>query len=167
MSSTKSRSNTAIAEKDYVIGTDGSCYIFFLFLLGSDATQIGQDIGHEIKVKYMDIKRIFVEVCTKLKSPTLPEIKDLCFDLLEGVFRNIPRRSRREDDIQQAKTLEELMRIVCFRLSNFVSYDFFRRVNAKFQPALKEVADKLAFYENELKPLLLQKLRHIAELRQR
>ena len=60
----------------------------------------------------------------------------------------------------------EIMRIVCFRLSNWVSYEFLLAVISKFQPAMKCVSDLLMCYENQVRPLLLQKLEHIAELQQ-
>ena len=115
----------------------------------------------------MDLKRLFVNVCKTQGEPTLEEMKDLCIDLIEGVFIDIPRISRQEDDIIKAETVTELARVVCFRLSKWVSYDFFKKVIAHFQPALKSVKERLMHYEDQLKPLLLQKLEYIAELQQR
>ena len=94
-------------------------------------------------------------------------MKDYCLDLIEGARTNIPRVSRHEYDIEKAKTLRELARVVCFRLSNWISYDFFKKVIANFQPALRRVEEGLTKYEEQLKPLLLQKLKYIAELQQR
>ena len=110
---------------------------------------------------------MLVSACTQQQSPTLQQVKDLCLDVLEGVFRNIPHMSSHEDSLRQAETMEEIMRIVCFRMSNWISYDFLRTLIAEFQPALQNVAEKLVDYEKQLKPLLLQKLGHIAELQQR
>ena len=115
----------------------------------------------------MDLKRLFVNVCTTQGKPTLEEMKDFCIDLTEGVFIDIPRISRQEDDIKKAETLTELARVVCFRLSKWISYDFFKKVIAHFQPALESVKEQLMRYEDQLKPLLLQKLEYIAELQQR
>ena len=115
----------------------------------------------------MDLKKLFVNVCTTQGEPTLEEMKDLCIDLIEGAFIDIPRISRQVDDIKKAETLTELARIVCFRLSKWISYDFFKKVIAHFQPALESVKERLMHYEDQLKPLLLQKLEYIAELQQR
>ena len=115
----------------------------------------------------MALKRLFVNVCTTQGKPTLEEMKDLCIDLIEGDFIDIPRISRQEDDIKKAETLTELAHVVCFHLSKWISYDFFKKVIAHFQPALKSVKERLMRYEDQLKPLLLQKLEYIAELQQR
>ena len=140
----------------------------FLFYIGSDASDGRPSIIHDIMDDYVDIKREFVKVCTTQGSPTLEEVKDLCIDLIECAFKNVPRSSRQEDDIIRAETLTELARVVCFRLSKWVSYDFFKKVIAHFQPALKSVKERLMRYEDhQLKPLLLQKLEYIAELQQR
>ena len=109
---------------------------------------------------------MFVRVATEKGSPTLGEVKDLCLDLLAGVFTRIPQRSHLENALEQAMTMEEMMCMVCFSLSNWISYDCLRIVITHFQPALKSVADNLMHYEKKLKPLLLQKLGHIAELQQ-
>ena len=110
---------------------------------------------------------MFVRVATEKGSPTLGEVKDLCLDMLAGVFTRIPQRSHLEKAIEQATTMEEMTCIVCFNLSNWISYDFLRIVITHFQPALKSAADNLMHYEKKLKLLLLQKLEHIAELQQR
>ena len=110
---------------------------------------------------------MFVSVCSTMGSPTLEDVKDLCIDLIQCVFKHIPRITRQEDDIEKAKTFTELARIVCFHLSKWVSYEFFKKVVAHFQPALRTVKQRLMCYENKLKPLLLQKLEHIAELQRR
>ena len=34
-----------------------------------------------IKAEYVEIKRMFVNVCATQGSPTLDEVKDLCIDL--------------------------------------------------------------------------------------
>ena len=115
----------------------------------------------------MEIKRTLVRVCTTQKSPTLEEVMGLCLDLLECACKNIPWMSGHMREIREAKTMEDIMRIVCFRLSNWLSYDFLRRVIAEFQPTLQSIADKLECYENKLKPLLRQKLRDIKVLQQR
>ena len=110
---------------------------------------------------------MFVNICTKQGTPTLDEVKEHCIDLIEGVFTGMPRISRHEADIRKSKTLPELARVVCSRLSSWVSYDFFKKVIAHFQPALKSVKEQLMHYEDQLKPLLEQKLETIAELQKR
>ena len=136
----------------------------FLFYLGSDAT-VGVPFSvPDIRAEYVEVKQMFVKVCTTQGSPTLDEVKDHCIDLIEGA--NIPRISHHEKDIEKAETMNELARVVCFRLSKWVSYDFFRKVIAHFQPALASVKQQLMQYEDQLKPFLLQKLEYIAELRQ-
>lgn len=115
----------------------------------------------------MKIKRTLVSVCTTQKSPTLEEVKGVCIDLLECVFRNIPRMSVHMNEIREASTMDDIMRIVCFRLSNWLSYDFLKSVIEEFHPILQSIADKLACYEDKLKPLLLQKLGDIKELQQK
>ena len=123
---------------------------------------------HDILDDYVEVKREFVNVCTTQGTPTLEEVRDLCIDLIDCVSRNIPRISRHENDIENAKTWTKLARIVCFHLSNWISYDFFKKVIAHFQPALKSVKERLMHYEEErLKPILKQKLEYIAELQQR
>ena len=120
----------------------------------------------DIKVEYLEIKRMFVSICATQGSPTLDEVKDLCVELIGGAFANIPRMSHHEDGIWQAETMVEIMRILCFRLSNWVSYEVLLAVISKFQPAMKCISHLLMCYENQLKPVLLQKLEHIAELQQ-
>ena len=115
----------------------------------------------------MEIKRTLVRVCTTQRSPTLEEVKSLCIDLLECAFQKIPRMSGHMSEIREATTMEDIMRIVCFRLSNWLSYDFLKRVIAEFQPSLQSIADKLACYESRLKSLLLQKLAIIENLLQK
>ena len=108
-----------------------------------------------------------MNLCTTQGSPTLDEVREYCIDLIEGALNNMPRAGRHEDDIERAKTLSELARVVCFHLSNWVGYEFFQTVVTKFQPQLKSVKDRMVHYEKQLKPLLKQKLEYIAELRQR
>ena len=110
---------------------------------------------------------MFVSVCCSNGSPTLEEVKDLCIDLIQCAFKHLPRITRQEDVIEKAKTFTELARIVCFHLSKWVSYEFFKKVVTHFQPALRSVQQRLMCYEDKLKPLLLQKLEHIAELQRR
>ena len=139
-----------------------------MFHLGPDPTSGDRSIIiHDIKENYIELKGVFVNLCTTQGSPTLDELKDRCIDLIEGALSNIPRVGRHEDDIERARTLRELARVVCFRLSNWVSYEFFKKVIAHFQPALKSVKEGLVHYEKQLKPLLLQKLEYIAELQRR
>ena len=117
--------------------------------------------------EYVRVKREFVNVCTTQGSPTLEEVKDLCIDLIECASKNVPRISCQDDDISKAKTFTELARVVCFRLSKWVSYDFFKKIVTHFQPALASVKEQLMHYEDQLKPFLLQRLENIAELQQR
>ena len=138
----------------------------FLLHVGSDAT-VGCPLVPRIKAEYVKVKRAFDNVCIKERNPTLDEVKGCCLDLIEGIFSDMPRIIHYEDDIRKCKTLQELGRVVCFRLSSWVSYDFFNEVIAHFQPALKTVKKQLMHYEDQLKPLLQQKLERIAELRQR
>ena len=142
------------------------CIVFFLFLVDS-GTADATPIVPEIMADYVEIKRMLVHVCTTQKSPTLEEVKSFCLDLLECVLKNIPRMSGYMSEIREAMTMEDIMHIVCFRLSNWLSYHFLERVIAEFQPTLQSVTDKLACYESKLKPLLLQKLQDIKELLQR
>ena len=141
----------------------GTNFCTFLFHLGSEIAAIIPDIKDE----YVKIKRMFVSVCTLHGSPTLDEVKDLCIDLIECAFESIPRIARHGEDIKKAMTWKELASIVCFHLSKWVSYEFFKKVVAHFQPALKSVKERLKEYEDQLKPLLLQKLEHIAEFQRR
>ena len=115
----------------------------------------------------MEIKSTFVHVCTTQRSPTLEEVKGFCLDLLECAFQKIPRMSGHMSEIREATTMEDIMRIVCFRLSNWLSYDFLKIVIKKFQPILQSIADELACYESKLEPLLRQKLEDIKELQQK
>ena len=140
--------------------------ISFLFLVDSGTTD-ATPIVPEIKTDYMEIKSTFVHVCTTQRSPTLEEVKGFCLDLLECAFQNIPRMSNHMSEIEKATTMKDIMRIVCFRLSNWLSYDFLKKVIEKFQPILQSIADELACYESKLKPLLLQKLEDIKELQQK
>ena len=118
----------------------------------------------DIIVDYTGIKGMFVGVCKAQGSPTLDEVKSYCIDLIAAASINMPEISAR---IRNAKTMDELAHVMCFSLSKWVSYDFFRRVITRFQPALSSVEERLKHYEDQLKPLLLQKLQHIAELRLR
>ena len=115
----------------------------------------------------MEIKRTLVRACITQKSPTLEEVKSFCIDLLECAFQKISRMSGHMSEIREATTMEDIMRIVCFRLSNWLSYDFLKMVIEGFQSTLRSIADKLACYENKLKPLLLHKLEYIKELQQK
>ena len=79
----------------------------------------------------------------------------------------MPRISHHEEDIEKAETMNKLARVVCFRLSRWVSYDFFRKVIKHFQPALKSIDVRLKCYEDQLQTLLQQKLESIEELQKR
>ena len=142
------------------------CAVSVPFHLGSQ-TFVGRPPIPGIKADYVEVKGEFVDVCTAQGTPTLDEVRDHCIDLIEGALADMPRISRHEDDIERAETLNKLARVVCFRLSNWVSYDFFQKVITHFLPALSRVKDRLMLYEEQLKPLLLQKLECIAELQQR
>lgn len=138
-----------------------------LFHLGSDDTVGVPSIIPDIKCAYLDIERDFVSTCNTEGSPTVEEVQDFCIDMIECALPDVPPDKRHEDDIRMAKTMAELARIICFRLSKWISFDFFSKVIAEFQPALKSIKDRLASYEEQLKPLLMKKLIHIAELRER
>lgn len=145
-------------------------WLFILVLcIDSDAASTAgtPSIIHDLMADYIEVKGEFVKVCTAQGSPTLDEVKDHCIDLIVVAFADMPRIGRREDDIEKAKTMSALARIVCFHLSKWISYDFFKKVIAHFQPALKSVKERLISYEKQLKPLLLEKLEHVAELQQR
>jgi len=133
----------------------------------SEATDACASIIPDIMAEYVEVKGEFVSACTREGTPTLEEVKDFCIDLIECASKTVPRISRKEDDIEKAVTFTELARVVCFRLSKWVSYDFFKKVIARFQPALKSVQDRLMCYEYQLKLFLQQKLECIAELQQR
>ena len=135
--------------------------------VGSDCSLGSLSIIPDIKAEYVEVKGMFVDICTAQGTPTLDEVKDHCLDLIECIFCNIPRTSHHEDDIAKARTMRELARVVCFRLSKWVSFDFFKKVVAHFQPTLRVVKERLTCYEDQLKPLLQQKLEYIAELQQR
>lgn len=124
-------------------------------------------IIHDIKAEYVKVKQMFDDACAMEESLTLVKVKEFCIDLIECAFQGIPRITHHKDDIERANTLPELARVVCFRLSHWVSYDFFKKVIAHFQPALKSVGEQLMLYEDKLKPILLEKLKHIAELQKR
>ena len=144
-------------------------YCFCSTYIGSDATVDCPSVIPDIKAEYVEIKGEFVNVCTEKGTPTLDDVKDYCIDLIEGVFSKskMPRLSRHEDDIEKAETLTKLARVVCFHLSSWVSYDFFRKVIEHFQPALKIVQERLMRYEGQLKVFLTKKLEYNVELRQR
>ena len=114
--------------------------------------------------KYIRIKMEFVNVCTTQGSPTLEEVKDFCNDLIACASSIVPRLSFQQDDIKKATNFTELAEVVCFRLSKWCSYDFFKQIIDFFHPALKSVKEQLMHYEDHLRPFLLQKLEHIAEL---
>ena len=135
--------------------------------LGSQISVLRPSIIPDIKADYVEVKGEFVDVCTAQGTPTLDKVKEYCFDLIEGALADMPRVSRHEEDIEKAETMNALARVVCFRLSKWVSYDFFQKVITHFQPALKNVKERLELYEDQLKPLLWQKLENIAELQKR
>ena len=140
---------------------------FILFCIGAEATDICSSVIPDLMTKYVCIKKEFVTVCTTQGSPTLEEVKDLCIDLIQCASSIVPRLSCREDDIEKAMTFAKLARVVCFTLSKWTSYDFFKKIIDHFQPALKSVKEQLMHYEDQLKPFLLQKLEHIAGLQKR
>lgn len=140
---------------------------FLPFYVGSDATVGAPPVIPPIKAYYVDIQRLFVEVCTTQGSPTLEEVKDLCIDVIQGALRYSPVITCQQSSITQAETMKELARILCFDLSNWVNYEFFALVVATFQPALVRVADRLRHYGEELKHVLVQKLEFIAKINQR
>ena len=142
------------------------CVFLFVYTV-SEATVERSSIIPDIKAEYVKVKGVFVKECTAQGTPTLEEVKDHCIDLIEGVLNNMPQVVRHEHDIEEAKTLPELARVVCFRLSTWISYDFFKKVIAQFQPALQAVEEQLMCYEDKLKYLLQEKLVNIAELQQR
>ena len=135
--------------------------------IGCDTPAARPSVIPDIMDEYVRVKREFVDVCTTRGSPTLEEVKDLCIDLIDCAFRDVPRITCQEEDIERAKTFKELARVLCFRLSKWVSYDFLRKIIAHFQPALASVKERLMHYEDQLKPFLLQKLENIAELQRR
>ena len=143
-------------------------YIYsFVLYVGSNSSLGSLSIIPDIKAEYVEVKGMFVDICTAQGTPTLDEVKDHCLDLIECVFCNIPRTSYHEDDIAKARTMRELARVVCFRLSKWVSFDFFKKVVAHFQPTLRVVEERLTHYEDQLKHLLQLKLEYIAELQRR
>ena len=144
----------------------GNNYLF-AFHTGSVGPVECPTIISPVKSNYVKVKRMFVDVCTNQESPTLEDVKDFCIDLIEGVFEGMPQISCQENDIKKAETWTELARVVCFRLSKWVSYDFFKEVIAHFQPALESVKEQLTDYEDQLKHCLEEKLMYIKELRQR
>ena len=109
----------------------------------------------------------FVNICRRQGTPTLDEVKEYCFNLIEGALADMPRISQYKEDIEKAETMNALARVVCFRLSRWVSYDFFQQVITHFQPALKSIDEWLKRYKEQLQPLLLQKLANIEELQKR
>ena len=135
-----------------------------LFSLGTVAPVARPVIIHDIIVDYIAVKGMFVGVCTTKGTPTLDEVKAHCIDLIAGVCIDMPQII---SQIKHARNMDELAIVVCFSLSKWVSYDFFRKVITHFQPALENVKERLKRYEDQLKPLLLQKLNHIAKLRLR
>ena len=139
----------------------------FAFHTGSDGTVECPTIISPLKSNYVKVKRKFVDVCKTQESPTLEDVKELCIDLIQGAVNGMPQISRQENDIEKAKTWTELARVVCFRLSKWISYDFFKEVIAGFQPALNSVNEQLTQYEDQLKHCLEEKLIYIKELRQR
>ena len=139
----------------------------FALYVGSDASLGSLSIIPDIKAEYVEVKGMFVDICTAQGTPTLDEVKGHCLDLIECVFCNIPRTSYHKGDIAEARTMRELARVVCFRLSKWVSFDFFKKVVAHFQPTLRVVKERLTHYEDQLKHLLQLKLEYIAELQRR
>ena len=142
------------------------CVFLFVYIV-SEVTVECSSIIPDIKAEYVKVKGLFVKECKAQGTPTLEEVKDHCIDLIEGVLNNMPPVMCHEDDIEQAKTLPELAHVVCFHLSTWISYDFFRKVIAQFQPALKTVEEQLQCYEDKSKHLLQEKLVNITELQQR
>ena len=125
----------------------------------------GYPLIHAIKAEYVEIEGEFVNICRQQGTPTLDEVKEYCINLREGALTDMP--SRHEEDIVKAETMSALARVVCFRLSRWVRYDFFQQVITHFQPALKSVNERLKRYGDQLQPLLLQKLENITELQKR
>ena len=142
----------------------GLCFVSLP--IGSDSSFESLPIIPDIKAEYVEVKWMFVDVCTHKGTPTLDEIKDYCKDLIQCALTNKPMFSRHRKDVEKAKTLPELAHIVCFHLSSWISYDFFTKVITHFQPTLKLVKQQLIRYEDQLKPLLQQKVIYIAELLQ-
>ena len=136
-----------------------------LLCLGTGPTQCF--IIPDIMAEYAGVNEIFIDICTEQGTPTLDKVKNYCLDLIECVFNAMPHANHHKGDIEKAKSLPELGRIVSFRLSKWISYDFLKKVITHFQPALKTVLEQLMCYEKQLKPLLQQKLEDIAELKQR
>lgn len=139
---------------------------FCFFSTGSEPTDAHSSIIPDIMDEYVHVKKEFVSACTREGPPTLEEVKDFCIDLIECASKTVPRISRKEDDIENARTFTELARVVCFRLSKWVSYDFLKKVIVHFQPALKSVQDRLMRYEDKLRPYLEEKLEGIAKLQE-
>ena len=133
--------------------------------VGADAAVGGPSVIHDMMLAYIEVKEKFVNDCTAKKNPTLEELKGHCIDLIECAFENMPTIKDQTGDIKNATSLNEVARIVCFRLSKWVSYDFFKKVIARFK--LEEVDKQLMIYEGKLKPLLEKKLKCIAGLQKR
>ena len=77
---------------------------------------------------------MFARMCTENGSPTSKEVKDHCIDLIAGVSIDMPQIV---SQIENAKNMDILAHFVCFRLSKWVSYNFFQKVIIHFQPARK------------------------------
>ena len=137
-------------------------HVDFDITVGSPALMIP-----DIKVDYLAIKDVFVNISTKKGSPTLVEVKERCFDLIKVAATDVHQIRYCESVIRSSQTMVELARVVCFDFSNWVNCDFFEKVIAPFQPTLEDVKVQLLHYKAKLKPILLQKLECIAELQER
>ena len=117
---------------------------------------------HSIKDDYLKVKDVF---CDSPGMPSLDALKDRCDDLIHVAFADEPQISHHESTIRKVETVRELARILFFRLSRWISFDFLDKVVEHFQPELKDVKERLAQYKEKLRLILMQKLKQISELR--
>ena len=115
--------------------------------------------------EYIRIKEFFIQTCRDKGEPELKRIKSHCSDLIQAVFRDKPKYTRLEDDLDRCPSIEEIARILFFHVSRWMGFEFLDRVIEFFLPALREVQIRLRDYKAKLRPVLEEKLVKIRALR--
>jgi hypothetical protein len=114
--------------------------------------------------EYIRIKTGFIETCNRMNEPKLKKIKDHCSDLIQAVFIGVPRYTRLEEELDHCPSIEEIAKLLFFKLNSWVGFEFLDRV-IDFFPSLNSVKTKLSDYKKQLRPVLEEKLRKVEVLR--
>ena len=115
--------------------------------------------------EYVGIKDIFVRACRSSHGPKLKRITRYCSDIIQAGFLGKRKYSRLEDDLDRCSSVERCARILFFKLSKWINFEFLSVVVEYFRSSLREVNSRLHSYKQKLKIVLEMKLKEVEVLR--